>query len=113
MRIKLDCCPANVAYYEVDAKFYPGSAATFWDPAEGAEVAVESIVRVRYKSGLDDVITYDTLVIDFALAGDLSFADAENALNDALVEKAVEIYRDNYDGPPDGEAWSGGFAANH
>ncbi len=36
----------------------------------------------------------------------------DNLAFQALKELAQEQV-DNYDGPPDGEAWSGGFADNH
>jgi hypothetical protein len=32
---------------------------------------------------------------------------------EAEIERLMKEDRDNYDGPPDGDAWSGGFAENH
>ena len=38
---------------------------------------------------------------------------AENDLvREAIIAAAIKA-EENYDGPPDGDAWSGGFAANH
>lgn len=38
---------------------------------------------------------------------------AENDLvRESIIAAALDA-EDNYDGPPDGDAWSGGFAANH
>ena len=45
--------------------------------------------------------------------------DTQHILFDTHAEARREADRmhaedlDNYDGPPDGEAWSGGFAENH
>lgn len=44
-----------------------------------------------------------------------NFEDVPDPLADETASDARELQRerDNYDGPDDGEAWSGGFAPNH
>lgn len=39
--------------------------------------------------------------------------DCGEALTAEQRDTAFKEWEDNYDGPPDGEAWSGGFADNH
>ncbi len=103
----------DVDYFEVDLKYYPGTPATRDYPGDGAEIEPRNIVHVHYMSGLEDFVTWDTFVLWYASVEGLTLDAADRKIIEQLTETAEESYWDDYDGPGDGEAWSGGFADNH
>lgn len=113
MLISLNVHWPDVDYFEVSLDFTPGYPATWDDPGDGPEISTENIVRVHYMSGLEDVITWDAFVLWYASEEGLTLDAADRKIVDKLTDLADEEWRDSYDGPDDGDAWSGGFTDNH
>lgn len=96
------------ALFEINEKEYEVEVATFqrpiapkgWDPGAGGEVEPAPIVRVLGQPD-DDFVTFDTFLIDYALAEGLTLVQADLKVTDALFEAAYEyddgIHEPDYD----------------
>lgn len=62
---------------------HPGS---YWDPPEPGEIEISNIVAVD-----EEVITFETAALDYAIANSLTVEKAESAIYDKLLEE-VEQY---------------------
>lgn len=100
--------------YEVSTRFlWPASPLSTGILGDDAEVELNPFVIVSGAASGEEVCLLDSFLMDFAVSRKYTLEQAENWIHDQLAEKAQEKYVEDYDGPPDGEAWSGGFAENH
>ena len=75
----------------------------------------ETLTDDAIESLLDDAIDREDIELVDLCETALKTIVQPNLKHSARVEiaRVLNARADNYDGPPDGEAWSGGFAENH
>ena len=86
----------------------------------GSEIVVTAYCSIHEPKGCENhrtiVKAWDSLNADNAKAVEHLFVSgpAVKAIEEGRPLEIDEVdFDDEYDGPPDGDAWSGGFAKNH
>lgn len=77
--------------YELDVDhFDPGHPDSYWDPPDPAEISFGNIVTLWYAPDNQDVVTFETFILNYAQHFGISVSEAE----DQVHEKAIEILYD-------------------
>jgi hypothetical protein len=82
--------------------FTPGSPGSYWEPPDGPEWSPKPFVDVTFynedgQKVHEDVVTWDTFIIDYAVEHGLTLAKADEAVEAAMIEEAFEHLEEAYD----------------
>jgi hypothetical protein len=86
--------------------FQPGSPGSYWEPPDGPEWSPQNIVAVTFyhevtgQKVLEDYVTWETFLLDYAVEHKLTLSKADDAIMDAMVEVEYENLDDGC-GPED------------
>lgn len=113
LTIELD----NEQEYEITCAYFSPPVASSWhDPGDGGECNPGPFVK---NITTNEVITYDTFLMDYAIESKLTLDKADQRITDMLFEAVLEEYSERlndgpeYDRDDDNGPWSGGFCDNH
>lgn len=86
-------------------RFYPPSYGTRDDPPDDGETSIDSFVLILKDGETWDVCTLETFTIDLAIAKEMTEAQAEDHIYDAIHSVACDVWSemqadDFDDGPP-------------
>ncbi len=100
------------------ADFSPPTRGTWDDPPDGGDCCVAPFVKVTYNGDDEQVVTYDSFIIDYAIDRKLTVKVADENITSYLHQIVLEEFMERLnDGPDydrdDGDAWEGGFCDNH
>lgn len=86
--------------YEIDTdSFTRGHAGSYWEPPDGSEWCPMNVVGVTWFSESDeivheDVVTWETFLLEFAVYHKISLDKAEDKITEAMIEACEEYAAD-------------------
>ncbi len=88
--------------YDVNVNSYhPGSPASREDPGDGPEISIANIITVDD----EEVVTYETFLLEFAVFRGMSLEEAENHVTDYATQRTDEYFSDREDDAREDQGW--------